>query len=278
MFRTADTESGAAGFFAGLDPWNVVFALAAVVAGIVLGIVAKRGATVLLAKVHGLTDDARHRIARAVRLTIILLGIGVAIAFLGAPIQPVIALAILVAVIAVLALRGVSENFAAGIVLQTRRALVVGDLIEVVGYTGIVREMNGRSVTIRTLDGRIVHVPNSAVLSNTFVNDTEGAGRRSELEVRIRPTADFDLAAARATMIAGCAATDGVHHREPPHALTVAVEPDRITFALRFWHHPAHGALVRSAVIDHLAQTLSAYDVAITSQRPEPPLTAPGQV
>ncbi|WP_285115116.1 mechanosensitive ion channel domain-containing protein [Leifsonia sp. fls2-241-R2A-40a] len=141
MLATAATPSDAAGFFAGLDQWNVVFALASVIAGVLLGIAVHRGTENLLRRLGGLSPDLVRRVARSPRLVVILLGVGVgvAIAFLGAPIQPVLALAIIVAVIAGLALRGISENFSAGVVLQTRRPFKVGDVVEVAGFTGVVR-------------------------------------------------------------------------------------------------------------------------------------------
>ncbi|KRC51675.1 hypothetical protein ASE16_00850 [Leifsonia sp. Root227] len=280
MTAAAPSGADAAGFLSGLDTWDIVFALLAVVAGVVLGIVAKRGATVLLRKLPGVTDDVRARIARSVRLVIILLGVGVAIAFLGAPIQPVIALAIIVAVIAVLALRGVSENFAAGVILQTRRPFVVGDRVTIQGYTGTVHELNGRSVTVRTLDGRTVHIPNSVVLSGPFVNESETGEQRSELQVRIA-NADGnesvdDETAQRIRSV--CHDTDGVHHREAVQVLTTAVEPTRTVYAVRFWHHPSHGPQVRSAVIDALAAAFADRRVVITSALPDTPLTPPGEL
>jgi len=60
---------------------------------------------------------------------VLVLGIGIAISILGAPIQPVLAAAIIVAVVIVLALRGVADNFAAGVVLQSRKPIRVGDFV-----------------------------------------------------------------------------------------------------------------------------------------------------
>lgn len=273
MLRFATPD--AAGFFSTLDPWAVVFAIVAVVLGVVLGIAAKHGTLALLSKVNGLSTDARNRIARSVRLTIILLGIGVAIAFLGAPIQPVIALAIIVAVIAVLALRGVSENFAAGIVIQTRRPFVVGDVVDIDGYTGTVRELNGRSVAIDTADGRVVHVPNSVVLGSTFVNDSQRAGRRSEVHVRVGRAPSETPADLAELLATACASADGVHRREDVRVLVDTVEPKRVTLLVQFWHHPAHGPAVRSAVVQTLAAKLSDREATVSSAESAAPVPPP---
>jgi hypothetical protein len=47
--------------------------------------------------------------------------------FLGAEVQPVITAGIILAVVATLAPRGIAENFAAGVLIQTRRPIVIGD-------------------------------------------------------------------------------------------------------------------------------------------------------
>ena len=65
-----------------------------------------------------------------------------------------ITVAIVFGVILALALRGIADNFAAGIVLQTRRPIHIGDEVESLGYVGNVLEMDGRAVVIETFDGR----------------------------------------------------------------------------------------------------------------------------
>jgi small conductance mechanosensitive channel len=279
MTRLAAPDAAdAAGFLSGLSVWSIVFAIVAVVAGIVAGIFAKRGTLALLAKVGGLSTNARIRIARTVRLTLILLGVGIAIAFLGAPVQPVIALALIVAVIAVLALRGVSENFAAGIVLQTRRPFIVGEAVDIDGHTGTVRELNGRSVAIDTADGRVVHVPNSVVLGSTFVNDSQRGGRRSQVEARIRRSPSETPADLAELVATACAGTTGVRQREPVRVLVDAVEPKRVTLRVQFWHHPEHGSTVRSSVVEALAEKLSDRDATVTARPAGPPVTPPAAV
>jgi small-conductance mechanosensitive channel len=277
MLQAASTPSDAAGYFAGLDPWSVVFALASIVAGVLLGIAVHRGTEKLLGRLGGLSTDLIHRVARTARLVVILLGVGIAIAFLGAPIQPVLAVAVIVAVIAVLALRGISENFAAGVVLQTRRPFRVGDVVEIAGFSGTVQEINGRTVVIRTTDGRVAHIPNADVISHPFVNETELAGRRADIQVRVNASqADRDTV--RRTIADACATADGVHKREPVRVLTIASEPDRVTYSVRFWHQPGHGPDVTAAVVDTVSVALDGRQAVVTSEHPQPPLTAPGSV
>lgn len=276
MARTA-TAGDAAGFFAGLDPWSVLFALIAVAAGILLGILAHRATLRVCARVPGLSADLGRRIARGVRLTVILLGVGVGIAFLGAPIQPILAVAIIVAVVAGLALRGISENFAAGLVLQTRRPFSAGDVVEVAGYRGAVREVTSRTVVVRTADGRVAHIPNADVIGNPFVNESELGGRRSEVEVRVRADA-ASREQVRTEIAEACAAVEGVHRREPVRVLSVAHEPERYTVRAQFWHHAGDEVAVTAAVVDAVWAALGDREATVTSAPPPAPLSPPAGV
>lgn len=276
MARTA-TAGDAAGFFAGLDPWSVLFALVAVAAGILLGILAHRATLRVCARVPGLSADLGRRIARGVRLTVILLGVGVGIAFLGAPIQPILAVAIIVAVVAGLALRGISENFAAGLVLQTRRPFSAGDVVEVAGYRGAVREVTSRTVVVRTADGRVAHIPNADVIGNPFVNESELGGRRSEVEVRVRADA-ASREQVRTDIAEACAAVEGVHRREPVRVLSVAHEPERYTVRAQFWHHSGDEVAVTAAVVDAVWAALGDREATVTSAPPPAPLSPPAGV
>ena len=101
-------------------------------------------------------------------------------------IQPLITVAIVFGVILALALRGIADNFASGIVLQTRRPIHIGDEVESLGYVGNVLDMDSRAVVIETFDGRTVHLPNSEVLGDPLINHSTKGARRSEVEVRVR--------------------------------------------------------------------------------------------
>ena len=60
-----------------------------------------------------------------------------------------------------LAFRDITENFLASIVLSMQRPFETGDLLEVVGVTGYVQQLNVRSTILMTLDGNLVQIPNA---------------------------------------------------------------------------------------------------------------------
>ncbi|MHA7986412.1 mechanosensitive ion channel family protein [Rathayibacter sp. CAU 1779] len=271
----APNASDAAGFLAGLDPWDVAFALLSVILGIVLGVLARRGTLAVLARIPNIPPAVAKRVASIVRTTLIVLGVGIALSFLGAPIQPVIALAIVLGVIAVLALRGVSENYAAGLVIQTRRPFVRGDVVQIGDYEGVVTEINGRSVTLRQFDGAIAHIPNATVISNPFLNESERTALRSEVEVRVRYTDREDLEAVVQSIRTACAGVTSIVDGKHAEVLFVTIEPTRATLSVRYRHPPTHRGTSRSDVVSAVHAAIADRDAVVTSQKIDPPLTPP---
>jgi small-conductance mechanosensitive channel len=214
---------------------------------------------------------------------ILLFGIGVALALLGANVQPLLAMVIIIAVVLVLVLRGVADNFAAGVLIQTRRPIEVGDevAIEALDTTleGTVRELNSRSVVVATRDGRTVHVPNLQIMQNAIVNDSAHGARRSELQVRLE-RGGHAVDELSGILVGAAAGVEGVHSREPARVLVTSVSTERVTARLQFWHGPRAAPAIVSDVVLAVAAALESAGVAgtVTSQRPDAPLTPPDPV
>lgn len=262
-----------------LSGWDFAFAAISLLAAWIASIFARRGIIALGRRVDGIGDGFAILIARLVRYAILLTGVGVALTFLGASIQPLIAVGLIIAVVVFLALRGVSANFAAGVILQTRHPVNVGDDIQFDQFHGIVQELNGRSVVILTRDGRTVHVPNSSMLENPIVNFTSSGRHRSEVQVRIETTADA-AEIARQTILKAAADHEEVQAEPAPRLITTSIEPARIGVTLQFWHAPVPAPPIVSAVADSVAAalTLGGYRAVVTTESPDPALTPPPPV
>ena len=70
-------------------------------------------------------------------------------------------------------LQSIASNFISGIILLLDRSLSVGDFIELAdGHKGTIREMNMRSTTLETYDGKDIMVPNEQFITTSFINWT----------------------------------------------------------------------------------------------------------
>ncbi|MCD2441070.1 mechanosensitive ion channel family protein [Agromyces sp. SYSU K20354] len=262
-----------------MSGWSLLFIVLTIGATWLIAWLARKGVRRVVERVPGLGETARLLAVRITGYAIWLIGIGVALGFLGASIQPLIAVAIIVGVVLVLVLRGVADNFTSGVLLQTRRPIAVGDEIESDGIVGRVVELNGRSVVVRTSDGQTVHLPNANVMQGTLVNNSAHGARRSAAEVRV-VTHDVDVDELRASIVEAAGGAAGVHRHESVTLQTITRAPGRDVYLVQFWHHPLHGVAVRSSVVEAVAAALAgrSIEAVVTSDVPPAPLSPPGKI
>ncbi len=96
-------------------------------------------------------------------------------------------------------LQSIASNFISGIILLLERSLSVGDYVEMEdGRQGMIRELNMRSTTLETFDGKDIMVPNEQFISGSFTNWThKNTKQRYSLEFQVSYKTDlhflFDL-------------------------------------------------------------------------------------
>jgi len=255
-----------------LSAWDVTFALLSVVAGWIASRLVRRGILALMGRLEGISAETGRRIAGISGIVVLLLGVGVALSFLGAPLQPVLAIVIIVAIVALLVLRGIADNFSAGIVLQTRKPVQPGDQVATPDYDGTVEELTSRSVVVRSFDGRAVHIPNAEFLNSPFVNGSAFGANRTELEVRT-PLGGLGVEAVLAGLEEVAASVEGVLASPvapTPWARAITIGDDRVTARLQVWHQPGRSQSIAGAVVVALAAALAGNgpDVLVTSELP----------
>lgn len=84
-----------------------------------------------------------------------------------------------------IAFRDITENYLASIFLSIQRPFKIGDLIDVAGVTGYVRQLNVRTTVLMSEDGNLLEVPNSAVYKSTIRNFTANPNRREDFTIGI---------------------------------------------------------------------------------------------
>jgi small conductance mechanosensitive channel len=135
-------------------------------------------------------------IDRLLDYVVILIGIIVSLAILGWTSLLVSALtaAGVFSVIIGFAVRDVAANFISGIFILIDQPFVVGDFIESGGTSGTVQNVSLRTTTIVTVDGPLVHIPNSILAVQPTTNYTVAEDRRISFNISVAADADVDLA------------------------------------------------------------------------------------
>lgn len=90
-------------------------------------------------------------------------------------------------------LQSIASNFISGIIILLDRSLTVGDYVELEdGHAGVIREMNMRSTTLETFDGKDVMVPNERFITSQFINWTH-KNKKQRYDLSFSVAYDTDL-------------------------------------------------------------------------------------
>jgi small conductance mechanosensitive channel len=90
------------------------------------------------------------------------------------------------------ALQNIMQNFVSGIILLVQRPFRVGHVVNIAGFDGTVLKIDLRTTEVKTLDGRIVFLPNGDVLAQPIINYTRAETRRVELPIGISYDSDTE--------------------------------------------------------------------------------------
>ncbi|MDX2381009.1 MAG: mechanosensitive ion channel [Acidimicrobiia bacterium] len=213
-------------------------------------------------KTEGAVASALTLIGQLVSIGIYLFALAIVLEVLGFSLGPVLIVIMLVLVL-LFALRPVVQNLSAGLLLQLRGLCHPGDLVEVDGETGVVREVNTRAVLLVTADGRLVSLPNDRVIANRLVNYSREGRRRSNIVVRV--PGDTDVESLTTRLVPAMASLEAVLTEPAPQVLIVGFDGREVWVEFRFWHDPPLGAesTARDAVGRLLRDTFDSDDLVL---------------
>lgn len=91
-------------------------------------------------------------------------------------------------------LQQIAANFISGVIILLDRSITLGDYIELEdGRAGTLRELNMRSATLETFDGRDIMVPNERFITTAFTNWTHNNKKqRYSLRFQVAYKTDLD--------------------------------------------------------------------------------------
>jgi small-conductance mechanosensitive channel len=133
-------------------------------------------------------------------------------------------------------LQQIASNFISGIIILLERSLKVGDYIEMEdGKAGILREINMRSSSLATFDGKDIMVPNEKFITEKFVNWTK-TDPQQRYEVPFSVSYDTDLNRVPGLIAAAVAKHPRVLKTpEPPDCELRGFGDSAVNFAVEFW-------------------------------------------
>lgn len=138
-----------------------------------------------------------------------------------------------------LALSGVMQNFASGIIILAFKPFVTGDNIVAQGSEGTVTSIQIFYTIVTTFDSRTVIIPNSKLSNEVIINITRQGRRRLDIELKFSYGQDVDHI--RQLMLAALkVSANTVQELMPPRIGVTALEADGYKLRANVWVN-AHG-------------------------------------
>lgn len=159
--------------------------------GVVILVLVLWGAGVLsrtlesyLRRSSSLSYNARELIVKFFRVLVYFVALMIALSVFGVDLTAFAVFGGALGVGIGLGLQKVTANFFSGITLLLEKSIMIGDLIEIAGNTGHVREMNIRYALIETADGREILIPNEE-LTSTKVTNWSHSNEQARVEIKL---------------------------------------------------------------------------------------------
>lgn len=168
-----------------------------------------------------------------IRLGIFTLGIIIAFAASGIPVDKI---AIVLGALSVgigFGLQTIVNNLVSGIILAFERPIQIGDTVQVGQIEGIVKEIGIRSSKIKNWDGADIIIPNGDLLAHQLTNWTlSDKKRRVELIIGVAYHSDMDHVT---KLIEEQLSVEGILHLPAPRVFLQTFADNSVNFRVLFW-------------------------------------------
>lgn len=132
-----------------------------------------------------------------------------------------------------MALSGTLQNFAGGVIILIFKPFKVGDYIEAQGYAGTVHEIQLFNTLLKTVDNKIVIIPNGGLSTSSMINYSAEPLRRVDWTFGIGYGDDIDKA--KAVIFKLIEADKRILKDPEPFAAVSELADSSVNFAVRVW-------------------------------------------
>jgi len=159
------------------------------------------------------------------------------------------------------ALQDIAKNFVAGLLLLIRQPFSIGDVVEIAGFTGTVKDIDIRDTSIKTFDGELVILPNADILENPIRNYSGLKKRRRKIQIGLGYEEDVDRA--RKVFLEAIKAVPGVEQEPAPSLVALELGDSALLLTAFFWLDQTKSDLftVHSAVVEAISESAKAHQI-----------------
>jgi potassium efflux system protein len=214
-----------------------------------------------------------------IRLAIWILGFFIAVAAAGIPIDK---LSIMIGALGVgigFGLQSIVNNLVSGVIIAFERPIQVGDLIEVGGKLGVVKEIGVRSSKINNNAGADIIIPNGDLLSQHLINWTM-QDRSKQIEFMLGIPYDSDIKNVQKIILDTLAGNEEIMTTPIPAIVVNQFGEKTLDLKIQFWVYDlANGGPARTKAMIDIYEKLSqsgihlpvSTEVFTTPEKTKPP-------
>ena len=169
-----------------------------------------------------------------IRIFIISMGLFLAFAAAGIPVDRITIILGALGVGIGLGLQALVNNLVSGLIIAFEKPVNVGDIVEIDGKPGVMKSIGFRSSTIVMVDGAQVVIPNGDLLNSRLINWSAGQGNR-RVELLVGVAYGTDLEKTRSLLLKIMQENERVLKVPPPMVLVQEFKDSSIEFRCNFW-------------------------------------------
>ena len=147
-----------------------------------------------------------------------------------------------------LALKDSLSNFASGVMLILLRPFKAGDFVQIAGLDGTIEQVRVFQTQMRTIDNRVIVLPNSQITTAPIINFTARPTRRVDLVVGVGY--DDDIAQAREALLHVARANARVLDEPESDVLVSGLAESSVQLTLRAWVSTADVLTAKSELLE----------------------------
>ncbi|MFZ4833416.1 small-conductance mechanosensitive channel MscS [Rouxiella sp. Mn2063] len=239
---------------------NIVSAIAILIIGLIIA-KAVSGAVSRVMQLRGIDLTVSDFLSAMVRYAIIAFTLIAVLGRIGVQTTSVIAVLGAAGLAVGLALQGSLSNLAAGVLLVVFRPFRAGEYVDLGGAAGTVTQVQIFSTTLRTVDDKIIVIPNGKVIAGNIINTSREPNRRTEIIVGVAYDADIDVV--KKVLGDIIAADKRIMHDKGVTVRLNEMAASTLNFVVRVWTTNGDATEVNWDLLENFKRALDANNIGI---------------
>ena len=189
----------------------------------------------------------RSFIINAIKLILTVIIILTAANVIGIPLTSIITIFASAGVAISLGMQGALGNLVGGVILLILKPIKSGEFVKIGDHIGFVKAIGAFYTEIKTKDGTLISLPNSALTNTAITNFSREGLRRVQVEFTVSYDSDIDAVFAVLTEMA--LKGDLIHSDPPPKVVLDNCSSSGMVFEVRAWTEAQNFSKVKKYMI-----------------------------